>query len=150
MYQEMQGVTMAFTSGGLAEGTNANTFKTAATITYAIDGRIFAKSATDNLPFSSAHTTLGNSQVCLFGVHLDTAGAVTTTQAKIVSSTELASGAAVLEWPSAQAGKVMVGAIRIETSASATFTANSTDFSASGITATLYNTSSSPTRPLTS
>lgn len=149
MNHEMQGVTMAFTSGGFAEGTDAATFQNASTVTYAIDGRIYAKSATDNLTFSSGHTTIPVSSVCLFGVYLDTAGAVTTVQGPIVLTADLAAGSAVLAFPGAQAGKAMVAAIRVATNASVPFIPGTTDLGASGITDTYYNLSSAPTRPLT-
>ena len=150
MNHEMQGVTMALTSGGAAEGTNAATFQFATDILFAIDGRLFTKTAADNLAFSSGHTTVPVSSSCLFGVYLDTAGAVTTVQGPIVLTADLTAGAAVLAFPGAQAGKVMVAAIRVATNASVPFVPGTTDLGAAGITDTYYNLSSAPTRPLTS
>lgn len=150
MNHEMQGITMAFTSGGWAEGTTAATFQNASTVTYAIDGRLYSKGATDDLTFSSGHTTVPVSSTCLFGIYLDAAGAVTTVQGKAVLTADLAAGAAVLEFPGAQAGKVLTGVIRVATNASVPFIPGTTDLGAAGITDTYYNMSSSPTRPLTS
>lgn len=45
----MQKITQAFAAGGLAEGTNANTIKTANAVPYTIDGVMYSKAATDNI-----------------------------------------------------------------------------------------------------
>lgn len=45
----MEKKTMAFGAGGLAEGTNAGTIKTAAAVPYMIDGVLYSKGATDNV-----------------------------------------------------------------------------------------------------
>lgn len=142
------GGNVGFSNAGLAEGTNANTFKTAATYTYSVDGVFYSKAATDNLPFSAGHTALGNSEVCLFGVWVDAAGAITTSQGKIVSATALSNGTVALEMPDPVADKALVGLIRVETGASATFTPGSTDLGAAGITDTYYNTTVRPAKAL--
>ena len=45
----MEKITQAFAAGGLAEGTNANTIKTVNTVPYTIDGILYSKAATDNI-----------------------------------------------------------------------------------------------------
>ena len=74
----------SLSAAGLAEGTNANTFKTANTLVYTNDGVFKSKAATNNLPFSSAHTTVPASSTCLFGVWIDSAGNISTSQGSIV------------------------------------------------------------------
>ena len=49
---------LSLTAAGLAEGTNAATFKTVNTLTFTSNGVFKSKSATDNLTFSSGHTAL--------------------------------------------------------------------------------------------
>lgn len=126
-------------AAGLAEGTNANTFRTTNAVHYVIDGRAFLKAATDNLPFSAGHTALAAKQTAAFFVWLDAAGAVTTTQAAVRPSP---AGAAYVpgawEWPEA-ADKACIGAIVIRTDNVATFTANTTDFGATDVVDTFHN-----------
>lgn len=135
---EQNGLTAAMTAGGLAEGTNVATFKTVATITYTIDGVFKSKAATDNLAFSAGHTALGNSQSCVFGVILDASGNVTTVQGPIVAAGD---GCPPAVQPN---GKLMVGQIKVVTSASGTFTAGTTDLSAAGVTGTYKDLSGPP------
>src|SRR3990167_5584176 len=78
---------VSYTSGALAiSGVSALKFKTTATVTFIIDGVFKSKSATDNLVFSTGHTSLAAGQSCLFGVFLDASGNVTTTQGPIVTN----------------------------------------------------------------
>ena len=133
----------------LAEGTDAATFKTTTnTIVYTVDAVQYTKAPTDNLPFSSGHTALAASQVCLFAVWLDTAGAVTTTQGKIISTADLSNGITVLSMPADQNGKCCIGLIRVATGAT-TFTPGTTDLGAASVTDTYYDCSCLPARPLT-
>jgi hypothetical protein len=120
---------VSLSAAGLAEGTNANTFKTVNTLTYTNNGVFKSKAATDNLTFSAGHTALGNSQACLFGIWIDGSGNITTSQGMIVAAGD------PCPVPSAPAANVtLVGILKVTTSASATFTPNSTDLSASGVT----------------
>lgn len=121
---------LSLTAAGLAEGTDANTFKTTNTLTFTSNGIFKSKAATDNLPFT-AGTALGNSQACLFAVWITAAGAVSTTQGPIV-----AAGDPCPVPGQVTAGTTLVGLIKIVTSSSATFTPGSTDLGASGVTDT--------------
>ena len=120
---------LSLTAAGLAEGTNANTFKTVNTLSYTSNGIFKSKAATDNLAFT-AGTALGNSQACLFAVWITSGGTVSTTQGPIV-----AAGDPCPVPGQVTAGTTLVGLIKVTTSSAATFTAGSTDLSASGITA---------------
>ena len=162
-----QGLTVALNSGGLAEGTNANTIKTTADINYTIDGRFYAKSTTDNIAISYSGasvyqaaaggvqaingTFVGgvNGSTRIYGIFLDTAGAVSLLPGKIVDSAELAAGRAALEFPDAPRGVCPIGALRIALTAGTTFTPGSVDLSATGVTATFYNLADMPSNPLT-
>lgn len=136
--EEANGGYLSFTSAGLAEGTNANTFKTTATLTYTANGVFASKNATDNLTFSSGATVVPVSSACLFAVWINAAGTVTTTQGPIVGAAE------DCPVPATVGGLTLVGLIRVVTDGSTTFTAGSTDLGASGVTDTYYNCSVMP------
>lgn len=162
-----QGLTVALASAGLAEGTNANTIKTTADITYTIDGRFYSKSTTDNIAISYTGATVyqaaaGGVQAVnggftgavggstrLYLVCLDTAGAVSIAPGPIVNSADLAAGRVALQFPDDVAGVCVIGAMRIALTAGTTFTPGSTDLSASGVTATFLNLADVPANPLT-
>lgn len=135
---EANGGYLSLTSAGLAEGTNANTFKTTNTLTYTANGVFASKGATDNLTFSSGATVVPVSSACLFAVWINAAGTVTTTQGPIVGAAE------DCPVPTTVGGLALVGLIRVVTDGSTTFTAGSTDLGASGITDTYYNCSVMP------
>lgn len=124
----------SLSAAGLAEGTNANTFKTVNTLTYTNNGVFKSKGATDNLAFSSGHTALGNSQGCLFGIWIDGSGNITTSQGMIVAAGD------PCPVPNAPAANLtLVGLLKVVTSSGATFTPNSTDLGASGVVDTFYD-----------
>jgi hypothetical protein len=136
-------------SAGLAEGTNANTFKTSNIVHYVINGRAYVKAATDNLAFSAGHTALAAKQTCAFFVLIDTAGTVTTQQSTIKSNTQ-ASGylAGAWEWPHVT-NKACLGAIVVDAQNAATFTPNSTDLSATDVVDTFHNVALNYSAPIT-
>lgn len=69
------------TDGGLAEGTDAATFKTAATVDFTINGIHYTDaSGTDNLTFTAGHTKLLDGYSQLFIIAIDSAGAYTSYQ----------------------------------------------------------------------
>lgn len=120
---------LSLTAAGLAEGTNANTFKTTNTLAFTNNGVFKSKGATDNLAFSTGHTALAASQACLFAVWINASGTVSTTQGPIVTAGD------PCPVPSqVTAGTTLVGLIKVTTDSSTTFTPGSTDLGASGIT----------------
>ena len=144
-----QGGSFALTAGGLAEGTNANTYQTANTITFVTDGVLRSKAATNNVAFSAGHATVPVSSSCLYLVCLDSGGNFSTVAGRAVLTADVTAGTASLQWPAAPVDVAVVGAIRVDTNASATFTPGSVDLSASGITDTFYDLFAVPTKPLT-
>lgn len=125
---------LSLTAAGVAEGTNANTFKTTNTLAFTSNGVFKSKSATDNLTFSAGHTALAASQACLFAVWINAAGTVSTTQGPIV-----AAGDPCPVPSQTTAGTTLVGLIKVTTSSSGAFTAGSTDLSASGVTGAYFD-----------
>lgn len=129
-------------AAGLAEGTNANTFKTSNILHYGIDGRAYVKAATDNIAFAVAtgttHTALANHQVCVFFILINSAGTVTALQSDIkTASTGTGYEAGAFPWPD-RADNAVIGAIKVQTAAT-TFTAGTTDLGAASVTDTYYD-----------
>lgn len=144
-----QGGSFALTAGGLAEGTNANTFKTVNTVTFVIDGVFKSKTATDNVAFTAGHSVVAASSSCLFLVCLDAGGNFSTAQGKAALTAGVTAGTASLQWPAAPADVAVVGAIRVDTGSGVTFTPGSTDLGAASITDTYFDLFAVPTKPLT-
>lgn len=138
--EQVNGGNVSLTAAGLAEGTNAATFKTTNTLAFTASGVFKSKVATDNLPFSAGHTALATGQKCFFGVWIDSAGNVTTTQGPIATV-----GDTHTPLPNVVPSKTLVGLIHI--SALAAFTPNTTDFSAANITATCFDCMCLPGTP---
>lgn len=160
------GLTIALNSGGLAEGTNANTIQIATAINYVIDGRFYSKAITDNIAISYSGPTVYqapsgvgsingsftggvNGSTRIYGIFLDTAGAVSILPGPIVDSAELAAGRVALQWPDTPYGVCPIGGMRIALTAGTTFIPGSTDLSATGVTDTFYNLADMPANPLT-
>lgn len=166
--QLAQGGCFAFTSGALANGTTAGTIKTTVAITYTIDGRLFSKAITDNIAISytgptvyqaaaggiqavtGAFTGGANGSTRLYSLLMDSSGNVSILPGPIVDSTELSAGRAPLQFPDAPRNLCCFGALRIALTAGTVFLPGTTSLSASGVTATYLNLSSTPGEPLTS
>jgi hypothetical protein len=162
--QLSQGGSMAFASGALANGTNAGSIKTTATVPFTVDGIFYSKAATDNLPFtmtvpavsSNGYATNGSftgqtgGSTRLYGVYLDSAGAVTHVPGPICNSTELAAGSCALQFPPPQRGKACIGMVRIAVTAGTTFIPGTTALNAAGVTTTYLNLSGIPGEPVRS
>lgn len=131
VFQQQQR-TRTYSSAALAEGTNANTFKTTATVNYSIDGVLYSKAATDNLAFTAASQQADLTD-CAYLVELDSSGTAAT-----VKGTAVASGGTIVVPAPSAATKCPIGYIKVALSGS-TFTAGSTDLSAAGVTATYFN-----------
>lgn len=129
---------MSLSSGAIAAGTNAGTFQIAAAITFTNNGILRSKAITNNIAFSSGHTALGNSQVCLFGLWLASNGDVSTSQGPIVAAGD------PCPLPNPPAANVTpFGLIKVSTSSSQTFTPGTSTLG-TGNTATYLNLSQMP------
>lgn len=133
------------TNAGLAEGTNANTFKTANTTIYSIKGVMYSKAATDNLTFTAGHADVEANQQCIFAVCLNAAGTVSTVQGPVKN---VGDDQSVLGWPSVGSDVAMIGAIVVETGAT-TFSAGSTDLGAANVTDTYIDCDGSAPQSVT-
>jgi hypothetical protein len=152
------GLTACMAKAGLAEGTNAGTIKIVAPngagVDYAINGIAYHKADTDNLALASYDTTddpvstVPVSSTVLFLVLLDASGNVKIRQGTDVLTASLTAGEVSLDLPSVPDGYCAIGAIKVVTSASATFLAGTTDLGAAGITDTYYDLASPPASSL--
>ncbi len=148
-----RGATACLSKAGLAEGTNANTFKVAAPngagVDFVIDGIAYHYADTDNIAMTAA-AAQADLTTCLYLVCISSGGTVTTVKGTEVLTADLTAGKEVLVWPDRTAGTCPVGAIKV-TNSGGTFTAGSTDLGAGTVTDVYYDFAMGmPTRPLTS
>lgn len=153
-FLQQRGATECFSKAGLAEGTTAAKFKTAAPngagIDYAIDGVAYHKADTDDLSLTAAAVQAVSTK-CLYLIQIDSAGALSSVKGVEELTADLTNGKRVLHWPEPAEDKCPIGAIKVETDGSTTFTANTTDLGAAGITDTYYDFAGGmPSAPLTS
>lgn len=130
-------------SAGLAEGTAANTFQIATPFAYVIDGRAYHKAATNDIAFaahsSSALAALAAKKTAVFFFFINSSGTVTVVQGTTYpATTEQDYVSRAIEWPDL-ASNACFGALKIQTNNAATFTAGSTDLSATDVVDTFYN-----------
>jgi hypothetical protein len=153
MTNGVRGGTMCLSKAGLAEGTNANTIKTAAPngagIDFVIDGIAYHLADGDNIAMTALDAQAALT-TCLYLVTVNAAGTVAMVKGDEVLTASLSGGDAVLRWPEPAAGYCPIGAIKIATAAATTFTSGTTDLSATGITDTYYDLMTIPPQPLTS
>jgi hypothetical protein len=131
----------------LAAGTGAGTIKTQAILHYALGGRTYVKAVTDNIALALqtqvpalTNTAMAASQVSVYFLFLDSAGAVSFKQSAIKSGTTAASYTpGAFEWPADDGLFTCFGAMKIATNASGVFTAGTTALNATGVTPTFYN-----------
>ena len=142
------GITMALNSGGLAEGTNANTLQAAVAFDYAIDGLVYTEAITDNIAMTACATQAALTS-CLYLVSINAAGAHTVTKGRDILTADLASGKDALQWPACPEANCPWGGFRVATAAATTFTSGTTDLSAAGITDTYYQLATVPADSMT-
>lgn len=130
---------LSLTAAGVAEGTNANTYKTTNTLAFTSNGVFKSKGATDNVAFTSGIGTVPPSSAALYAVWIDADGNFSNTRGPVVES------GAVCPVPSASAaGVTLVGLIKVTTDGSTTFTPGSTDLSNAGVTDVYYDCMAMP------
>ena len=130
---------VSLTSAGLAEGTNANTYKTTNTLTFTINGVFKSKAGTDNVAMTSGIGTVPPSSAALYAVWIDTDGTFSNTRGPVVTS-----GDPCPVPTQTTANVALVGLIKVVTDESTTFTPGSTDLGNAGVTDTYFNCSVMP------
>lgn len=147
-----RGATECFSKAGLAEGTNANTFKTnapnGAGIDFSIDGVAYHFADTDNLAFTAA-AAQADLTTCLYLIQIDSAGTLSSIKGTEELTADLVAGKRVLHWPEPAAGKCPIGGLRVKLTGT-TFTAGSTDLGAANVIDTFFDFAGGmPVAPLT-
>jgi len=140
-----RGGSACFTAGGVAEGTNSATIQLAVAVDYAIDGVIYEKAITDNLAITAA-TEQAVGTICCYLAYINAAGTVATLKGAEVAVTDNTDG--FVFWPECPDGYSAVGGFTIVTDATHTYTAGTTDNSATGITDVYFDLMQVPVEPL--
>jgi hypothetical protein len=136
--------TFCVSKAGLAIGDGAATgisiaAPNGAGVDFCINGLGYhlADSAT-NKPLTAA-AVQAVSTTCLYLIQVDADGNVTSVKGTAVLTDDLTNGNKVLHWPTPAANKCAIGAVKVSTSDSVTFTAATTALSAGGITDVYYD-----------
>lgn len=125
---------VSLTAAGVAEGTNANTWKTTNTLTYTSNGVFKSKGATDNVAFTSGIGTVPPSSAALYACWINGNGDFSNSRGPVVEA------GAPCPVPAAPANDLtLVGLIKVTTNGSTTFTPGSTDLSNAGVTDVYYD-----------
>lgn len=130
---------VSLTAAGVAEGTNANTFKTTNTLAYTSNGVFKSKGATDNVAFTSGIGTVPPSSAALYAVWIDGSGNFSNSRGPVAAAGE------PCPVPTAPAADLtLVGLIKVTTNSSTTFTPGSTDLGNAGVTDVFYDCMAMP------
>jgi hypothetical protein len=138
--QDNAGLSGCFSKAGLTTATTTTAYRIVNATTYAINGKLFSKAATDNIAFSAwsgSLTNLSSGQACALLVLLDSAGTAKVAQGPVVEA------GAACPLPTVPNGYSVIGAIKI-VAATAAFTFGSTALNAAGITTTYTDLASHP------
>lgn len=126
--------TQCLQSGALAEGTNAATIKTAAITYYTIAGKFYSKAITDNIALTAATAQVALSKCCYL-ICIDSAGTVSSVKGTdVLTASEVAPTI-----PAPTASTCPIGVLQVTVANAATFTAGTTDLSASDVTGVFAN-----------
>ena len=145
-----RGGTFCKGNAGLAIGDGAKTGpaivgKDSLGLTYCIDGIDYYKDDAAAVCPLTAAAVQAVSTTCMYLIQIDADGTVTS-----VKGTEVATGGDdALYIPPAAAGKCPIGAVKIVTDSTHTFTPGTTALDAAGITETYYNLTPVPVNPFT-
>ena len=148
----VRGGTLCLSKAGLAEATTtAGAIKIVAPngagVDFAIGGKIYHKADTDDIAITAA-TAQAALYSCLYLVQLNSSGTLSTVKGTAVLTADVTAGKTPLTWPEPAASNCPIGAFRVDTASGYTFTANTTDLSATGITATYYDLFAVPDAPI--
>jgi hypothetical protein len=128
----------AYGCAGLAEGTDANTIKTANAVHYEVAGQAYMLAATDSIAMTAcaAQAVLTS---CLYLVTVNAAGTVKVTKGTEYLTTAVAAGTSTLKLPTPPDAEAILGAFKIVLTSSATFTSGTTDLGAANVADTYAN-----------
>jgi hypothetical protein len=149
----VKGGTFCLSKAGLAIGSSdAKDLDIAAPngagVDFCIDGIMYHKADAANIAITAA-TAQAASTSCIYLVCLNSSGTLSTVKGTEVTTANIGASAP-LKWPTPAADTCPIGAVRVDVAAGYTFTAGTTDFSATGITDTYYDLFAVPDTDLTS
>ena len=151
--EEVKGGTFCLSQAGLAVGSTASGVAIAASngagVDYCIDGVLYHLADAATVAITAA-AVQAISTSCLYLVCLDASGTLSTVKGTAVLTASITAETEQLKWPDPTASTCPIGAVRVDTDDSTTFTAGTTEFSAAGITDTYYNLFTLPVKGLTS
>ena len=138
--------------GAVITGCVAGDFVQNNVINYTIDGQWNQLAASNNRAFTAGHTALVNNQTCVFAVWVSANNVFSTTQGKIVTSTDALStgGKTVVPFPDVISNAALIGLIKVKAGVACTFTPGTTNLNATNVTTTYIDCSSMPTVPFLS
>ena len=146
-----RGGTICLSKAGLAYGTTVTITIAApngAGVDFAIGGVLYHKADTANITMT-AGVIQPALYSCLYLVCLSTGGTLSTIKGKQVLTADITSGKELLAWPVPTAGLCAIGAFRIDTAGTATFTMGTTNMNGvSDVTYTFYDFALVPDAPL--
>ncbi len=113
------------------------------TIAYTIDGQIYTLAPTDNIAFTTL-TVQPVSTTCYYAVVVNAAGTPSIINGTPVLTASITAGTDKALLPEIPGTQCIIGAVKVETDSTHTFTPATTELSAAGITDTYYNLSCAP------
>lgn len=143
--------TFCMSMGGLGIGGTASGISIAAPngagVDYCINGIAYHKADAATAAITAA-VVQAVSTSCLYLICLNSAGTVSSVKGVEVPTADITQGLKQLQFPMPLVNTCPIGAVRVDTDGSTTFTAGTTLFSAAGITDTYINLSTIPARGL--
>jgi hypothetical protein len=139
----------AMDAAGLAEGTNAGTYKTVNAVAYSVKGKLYSKAATDNIAFAAAtgadaFVTQPDLSTCYYLICLDASGNARVVQGRDSLKSRAQGKPAPGEIPNVPSNDyTVIGILKIVTSGG-TFLPGTTDLSGAGVTDTWYDVAAVP------
>lgn len=124
-------------AAGLAIATDTTQVQSGNAVDYRIDGKAYSKAASDPLDAPTG-SVQGQSTKAVYLFSVDSAGVVSCTQSDIVADGE------DVHYPELPDNEAPIGAIKVVTNASTTFTPGTTDLNAAGVTTTYIDLSMVP------
>lgn len=143
-----RGGTVHLASAGIKVGSTASGIATTRASSYAINGIIYPLAITATAAITAAPKQ-EEETTCLYLICINKAGTISSVKGKEVLTKDLTAKALPLLWPTPKKDTCPIGAVKVVvTGTGVTFTAGTTLFTASGVTATYMDLFLIPTAPL--
>jgi hypothetical protein len=155
---DQRGGNIAFSRGALRQGQvnnngawNYNQFQTQNTVHFTIDGVFGSLAPSDNQVFSTGHNTIIGCNVCIFALWVNNTNVIASTQGPSVDPALIGGSGAVsklaIRLPDVVTNNVLIGLVKVKVGVGATFVPRNTNFNATNITTTFFDTSTMPAAP---